>query len=209
MTGGYPWPVTLRHGGVMLRPLRYRDDAAWGDLRLRNRAWTGPWDSTRPDGSREAPMSYLGMVRSFNRQAREGRMLPWGVWCDAASGPELAGQLTVSGITFGSACWAEAGYWVDRRWAGLGVIPTALALATDHCFSALGLHRMEVAIRPENANSLRVVEKLGFRYEGRRPAYLHVDGAWRDHDVFVLHADELAPGGVIARIDPGEGPSPG
>lgn len=205
----FPWPVTLRHGGVMLRPQRYRDEQAWGELRLRNRSWTGPWDSTRPEGSSEPPLSYLGMVRSFNRQARAGRMLPWGVWCDDGEGPRLAGQLTVSGITYGSACWAQAGYWIDRRWAGRGVIPTALALATDHCFRELRLHRMEVAIRPENVNSLRVVEKLGFRYEGRRPAYLHVDGAWRDHDVFALHAEEAGPHGMLARIGRGEEASRG
>ena len=78
----------------------------------------------------------------------------------------LVGQLTVGGITWGSLCSAHVGYWVDQRVAGRGVMPTAVALAADHCFSALGLHRIEVNIRPENAASLRVVEKLGFREEG-------------------------------------------
>ena len=58
----------------------------------------------------------------------------------------------------------------------------------------LRLHRIEIVIRPENAASLRVVDKLGLRYEGSRPAFLHIDGAWRDHEVFVLNADEV-PGG--------------
>ena len=70
-----------------------------------------------------------------------------------------------------------------------GLIPTAVALATDYCFRALRLHRVEIAIRPENAASLRVVEKLGIRYEGRKPAYLNIAGAWRDHECFALHAD--------------------
>ena len=51
-----------------------------------------------------------------------------------------------------------------------------MALATDHCWYGLGLHRVEINIRPENVASCRVVEKLGFRLEGRRPAYLHIDG---------------------------------
>ena len=34
--------------------------------------------------------------------------------------------------------------------AGRGVIPTAVALAVDHCFFTVGLHRIEVNIRPEN-----------------------------------------------------------
>ena len=43
----------------------------------------------------------------------------------------------------------------------------------------LGLHRIEIAMRPENQASRRVVEKLGFRFEGTRPAFftLTVSGA--------------------------------
>jgi ribosomal-protein-alanine N-acetyltransferase len=73
-----------------------------------------------------------------------------------------------------------------------------VALATDHCLFTLGLHRIEVAIRPENTASLRVVEKLGFRVEGKSPRYLHIDGDWRDHIVFGLTADEV-PHGLLNR----------
>ena len=50
---------------------------------------------------------------------------------------------------------------------------------------------MEINIRPENAASLRVVEKLGFRDEGLRVRYLHIDGAWRDHRTFALTSEDL------------------
>ena len=63
------------------------------------------------------------------------------------------------------------------------------------------LHRLEVAIRPENAKSLRVVQKLGLRYEGDRPAYLHVDGAWRDHVMFALTAEEIGHAAVFLASD--------
>ena len=69
-------------------------------------------------------------------------------------------------------------------------MPTAVAMAVDHCFGPVGLHRVEINIRPENAASLRVVAKLGFRPEGLRPRYLHIDGDWRDHLVFALNAEE-------------------
>ena len=60
------------------------------------------------------------------------------------------------------------GYWIGQSHAGRGIVPTAVAMATDYCLGTLGLHRMEINIRPENAASLRVVEKLGFRDEGLR-----------------------------------------
>ncbi len=66
----------------------------------------------------------------------------------------------------------------------------AVAMTTDHCF-ANGLHRIEINIRPENGPSIRVVEKVGFRYEGLRERYLHIDGDWRDHVSYALTVEEV------------------
>ncbi len=146
-------------------------------------------------------MTFGQLVATFSARARRGQMLPWAVeYTPPGERPVFAGQVTVSGITHGSACWAQVGYWIDPRWAGRGIIPTAVAMATDYCFEVLRLHRMEIAIRPENSNSLAVVRKLGFGYEGRRERYMHVDGDWRDHDVFVLTNEEV-PDGVLARLE--------
>ena len=46
--------------------------------------------------------------------------------------------------------------------------------------------------------SRRVAQKLDFRYEGERREYLHIDGAWRDHLVYVLLAGDI-PEGVLER----------
>ena len=111
----------------------------------------------------------------------------------------------VSTIAYGSLSSATIGYWVSERFAGKGATPTAVALATDHCFFGVGLHRMEICIRPENEPSLRVVEKLGFRYEGLRRRYIHINGDWRDHFCFGLTVDEL-PQGVLRRWLDGKAP---
>ena len=201
--GTHRWPVTLRHEAVLLAPMRLRDQAAWEGVRRANKSWLRPWEATLPPGSAAGPDTYRSLVRSLHRQARGGRMLPWLVFDDPAPGRDrarLAGQLTVSGIVGGSASWGQIGYWIDQRFAGRGIIPTAVALAVDYCFSVMRLHRIEIAIRPENAASLRVVAKLGFRPEGLRPRYLHIDGDWRDHLVFALNAEEVAEG-MLRRWD--------
>lgn len=112
---------------------------------------------------------------------------------------QMVGQLTVSAITWGSARSAQTGYWIAESSAGRGTTTLAVAMATDHCFE-IGLHRMEVAIRPENVASLRVVEKLGFERIGPAPRYLHIDGAWRDHILFALTTED-APGGLVTRLE--------
>jgi ribosomal-protein-alanine N-acetyltransferase len=191
--GGRSWPVVLREGQIALRPLRHRDARRWRSVRAANSQWLAPWEATHPDVSELAP-TFGQMVRAFSREARAGRMLPFAVDLDG----ELVGQLTVSGIGWGSLRSGQIGYWVDHRVAGRGITPTAVAMAVDHCFFAIGLHRVEVNIRPENQASLRVAHKLGFRPEGIRRRYLHIDGAWRDHSTFALTVEEL-PGGLLAR----------
>lgn len=187
------WPATLQDGRVGLRPISLQDRGAWLEVRARNAGWLAPWEATPPVDTGRT-MSFSAMVRSLRRQARQGSMLPFVVTYDDV----LVGQVTIGGITWGSLCSAHVGYWVDQRVAGRGVMPTAVALAADHCFRVVGLHRLEVNIRPENAASLRVVEKLGFREEGIRLGFLHIAGAWRDHRSFALTAEEV-PDGLLGR----------
>ena len=146
------------------------------------------FDCRVPSTSTRAPFTTCAQDPSSNF------VLPFVITYD----DRLVGQVTVGGITWGSLCSAHIGYWVDSRVAGRGVMPTAVALVVDHCFRTVGLHRIEVCIRPENGPSRRVAEKLGFREEGLRPRYLHIDGAWRDHLVFALTAEEV-PEGLLSR----------
>ena len=191
------WQVELRSGRVGLRPLSTRDSRAWNEIRRRNADWLRPWEATVPPGDTTAPRSFRALVRDLQRQARQNRALPFAVTVDGA----FAGQVTVTNIVGGSARWGQVGYWIDRRHAGQNVIPTAVALVVDYCLAELRLHRIEVAIRPENTASLRVVEKLGFPEIGYAPRYLHIDGDWRDHRLFAITAEE-APGGLLRRLQP-------
>jgi ribosomal-protein-alanine N-acetyltransferase len=185
--------VVLAEGDVVLRPLRRRDKGEWTRVRLENADWLAPWEATYPENSGRPP-AFLEMVRQYSREARAGRMLPWVTQVDG----RVVGQVTVSSIAWGSLRSGNVGYWIDRRVAGRGITPTAVAMACDYCFLTLGLHRIEVAIRPENAASLRVVDKLGFRPEGVRKRYLHICNDWRDHETFALTADEV-PEGLLPR----------
>jgi ribosomal-protein-alanine N-acetyltransferase len=190
---GTGWPIELSDGLVRLRPLSRREGRNWNTVRSTNADWLAPWEATHPEGAGR-PLTFHAMVRQFDREARAGRMLPLAVQL----GDRLVGQVTVSGIVWGSLRSGQVGYWIDRAVAGQGVMPTAVAMMVDHCFFGLGMHRLEVNIRPENVASLRVVEKLGFRSEGIRRRYLHIDGAWRDHATFALTPEDV-PGGLLTR----------
>lgn len=190
---------TLDEGPVTLRPIRARDARTLERILLDNRSWLRRWEATYPGGG--ALIDTRASIRNLTAHARSGTALPFIVEYEG----RMAGQLNVSSISHGSLSSASIGYWVAESFAGRDITPIGVALATDYCFTALRLHRIEICIRPENASSLRVVEKLGFRYEGLRRRFIHIDGDWRDHYAFALVAEEV-PGGVLARWRSGRVP---
>ncbi len=115
-------------------------------------------------------------------------------------GGRFAGQINISNVTWGALRSCTVGYWVDGELAGRGIMPTAVAMVIDHALGEVGLHRVEIDIRPENAASLRVVEKLGLRREGYYERFLDIDGAWRDHVAFAVTAEEHANRSMLSRL---------
>lgn len=191
---------TLTEGPITIRPIRVRDSKQLERELLDNRSWLHRWEATSPLGPSDFDTRYS--IRGLLANARSGHGLPFIVEHEG----QLAGQLNVSSISYGSLASASIGYWVSERFAGKNLTPTAVALATDYCFFRLGLHRMEICIRPENVASLRVVEKLGFRFEGLRRRFIHIDSDWRDHFCFALVAEEV-PMGVLRRWLEGKVPA--
>ena len=195
------WPAVLSDpaSGVLLRPYRRADAAAWSASRLVNEEWLARWEPTPPRGSwadLNSPAAFRSVYRELRRVARAGQAMPFAV----CYRDHVVGQVTLGNIVRRAFCSGYVGYWIDSRYAGRGLIPVALALVVDHAFSQGGLHRIEVNIRPENSASRRVVEKLGFREEAYHARYLHIDGGWRDHIGYALTTEDVAAeGGLLAR----------
>lgn len=192
------WPAELVAGPVRLRPPRRRDARAWSEVRLRNEQWLSPWEATSSLAwaDRNAIAAWPPLLAALRKAARAGTMLPFVV----TYGTRLVGQMNVSNVVHGALRGCSVGYWIDSAVAGRGITPTALALVIDHCFTAVGLHRVQVDIRPENAASLRVVEKLGLRREGYFERFLDIDGAWRDHIAFAVTVEELGGRSLQSRL---------
>lgn len=199
-------PVKVAAGEVGLRPVRFRDGATWSRLRLRDEDYLRIWEP-EAEGTWEerfAPMAWPVLCSGLRATARRGQALPFAITLDG----RFAGQLTLGNVVRGSlrSCWV--GYWVESCAAGGGVATAAVALAVDHAFGPVGLHRVEATVRPENVASLRVLAKLGFRDEGLLQRYLEVDGAWRDHRLLAVTRDEVGEGLVSRLIRSGHAHSP-
>ena len=189
----------LTHQEVSLRVVRPRDAKTLERLVLSNREWLKPWEATNPYGP--TSFDFKAQIKSLLRQLERNEGLPFVILYRN----EIVGQLNVANIMHGSVSSCVIGYWIIPEVAGRGITPTAVALAMDYMFTNVGLHRVEIAIRPENLPSLRVVQKLGLRYEGLKKNYIHINNEWRDHYIFAQTADEV-PGGVLNRWTRGEVP---
>lgn len=188
--------VTRADGSVVeLRMLRARDRREWESLRAVNAGWLREWEATSPEPS-PYQLSFRQLVRWFDKETDVGRMLPYSITVNGL----LVGQMHLFGIAWGSTRSGAAGYWVSKSVAGQGIAPLALAMLCDHSFETLGLHRIEVNIRPDNVASLRVVAKLGFRDEGLRARYLHINGDWHDHRTFALTTEEPMARRMVRRL---------
>lgn len=192
-----PGPLLVPAGAVELRPPRLLDASAWSGLRLRDRTYLQRWEPTTIGDwrDRNALLAWPAQWSALRGQARRGHALPFAITVDG----RFAGQLTVGNIVRGALRSAWVGYWVAEGLSRGGVATAAVALTVDHCFGPAGLHRLEATVRPENAPSLRVLEKAGFRREGLFERYLDVEGAWRDHYVFGLTAEDH-PAGAAAEL---------
>ncbi len=204
VSGRHPgWPARLGpllvpDGAVGVRPVRLRDGGAWSAIRIRDQQHLAPWEPSMPGGwsQRHAAGEWPARWLQLRSAGRRGAALPFAVTLDE----RFVGHVMVGNVIREPLLSAYVGYWVDESVGGRGVITAAVALVVDHCFRAVGLHRIEATVRPENVASLRVLAKLGFRQEGLFRRYLDVDGAWRDHLCFALTAEEPGRGGLAARL---------
>lgn len=183
-----PLSFALTHNDVRLRLVRMKDSKNLEHLVLSNREWLRPWEATNPEGANS--FDIRGQIRMLLKQMDNNACLPFVIEENGI----LVGQLNVANILFGSVSSCVIGYWVAPEAAGRQITPTAVALVSDYLFNSIGIHRIEIDIRPENVSSLRVVEKLGFRYEGLKQRFIHINGAWRDHYVFALTSEEVESG---------------
>jgi ribosomal-protein-alanine N-acetyltransferase len=60
----------------------------------------------------------------------------------------------------------EMGFILARRYWGKGFMSEAVRALLKYCFLSLDMHRVEVTINPTNRAAIRMIEAVGFRFEG-------------------------------------------
>jgi ribosomal-protein-serine acetyltransferase len=85
----------------------------------------------------------------------------------------------------------ELGYWLRTEATGHGIMSEAAQACVEFGMQRMGVHRIRCAAATDNHQSLRVIGRLRFRFEGVARQAEFVSGRWLDHAVFSrLAADD-------------------
>ena len=173
---------------LVVRPVRGEEHRALDTVRRTDGHWLPP------DTLEHIP-TFSQYVHRADRDQRLGNALIFGVQIDG----RYVGQFSISNVHWGAMSSGMLGYWIVSEWAGRGLGSLVAALVLDLVVGELGLHRVEVCVRPENERSLGVCRGLGLVEEGLRPRFMHIGGQWADHIAFFIDAESLPEGGLVQR----------
>lgn len=100
-------------------------------------------------------------------------------------------NLIIGTVSFGNVTDAPynsstIGYKFDPFFHGQGFALESINAVLDEAFSYLKLHRLMAYIMPENKDSIKLIEKAGFKYEGLMEKSIKVRGQWEDHLLYAL-----------------------
>lgn len=183
----------IRGEGVYLRAPQVSDFTAWAALRSDSRAFLTPWEPIWPADDLTRAAFRRRVKRQSDEMARD-ETYPFFVFRE--SDQALTGGITLGHIRRGVAQTGTLGYWSGESFAGRGYMGRAVRALSRFAFSGLGLHRIEAACLIHNEPSKRLLQRCGFRYEGRARSYLRINGVWQDHELFaLLDSDEIPPPG--------------
>jgi ribosomal-protein-alanine N-acetyltransferase len=181
---------------LVLRPPRTSDVPELRHVMRANETHLRPWEPAAAPG--EDPTSLTAVANRVMRLRRDWKrgdsfaLLLTMRGPGASEGGAIVGRVNLGGVLRGAFQNAHLGYWIDADHQRQGLMTEAVRGALAFAFGAAKLHRVQIAIMPRNVASLRVMEKLGVRREGLAPRYLRIAGAWEDHVIFAMTAEDWA-----------------
>jgi ribosomal-protein-alanine N-acetyltransferase len=187
LSGSPPPPARVVGQRIYLRHPEDRDWRPWADLRAESRAFLTPWEPTWPIDALTRE-SFRRRLRRYGIDWREDAGYSFFIFRQGDNA--LVGGVTLGNVRRGVAQSGTLGYWIGQPYARHGYMTDALRTILAFSFQTLQLHRLEAACLPTNLASQGVLRKLGFTQEGYARRYLRINGAWCDHLLFGLLAEE-------------------
>ncbi|WP_020481599.1 GNAT family N-acetyltransferase [Methylomonas sp. MK1] len=160
---------------ITIRPVSAQDADDFVSAANRSRRLHHPWATAPCDEA--AFTRYLARFDNLNH---------FGFVVVHKGTGELVGAINLTNVVYEAFRSGYLGYFAFSGYEGRGHMKRGLSLVVQHAFRRLRLHRLEANIQPDNLPSIALVRACGFSKEGYSPAYLKIEGRWRDHERWAL-----------------------
>ena len=124
--------------------------------------------------------------RNLKRQQEETRT-EYGFGIILKSENRFIGACGIHGV---SKVQASIGYILNRNYWGHGYATEAAKALVEYLFDEFGVHRVFATCDPRNVVSIRVLEKVGMRLEGRLRENILKHGEYRDSLIYGILENE-------------------
>jgi ribosomal-protein-alanine N-acetyltransferase len=168
---------------VFLRPPKRRDALKWQKLRMASKSFLVPWEPAW-NASSCSRRSFIRYFKNSNYLANMDRAYSFLIF--NIEDKALLGGVNVGNVRRGVSQSASLGYWIGKQHSKKGYMKEALDVLIPSLFLDLQLNRIEAATLENNLASKNLLNKIGFRKEGKLRKYLKINGEWQDHDLYSL-----------------------
>jgi ribosomal-protein-alanine N-acetyltransferase len=172
---------------LILRTPRIEEDlSALKAFDDRNKNHLAKWESTTDLKSDD---DYLDRLSSWKNECHEGKSARFFIFTKE-NPHQFIGICNFTQICHGlfQACYL--GYKIDHQYEGKGVMFEALQNCLQYVFEELRLHRVMANYMPINMRSGKLLNRLGFVFEGYAKNYLLINNRWEDHILTALSYEQ-------------------
>lgn len=177
-------PVTYDTMRLTVRQLNKEAADQVLDFYEENKLLFEPWEPKRANQFYTLAYQKASLSAEYH-QMLEGKLLRY--WVFLKDQPdEIIGSFCFQNFLKGPYKSCSLGYKFGERYLHKGYAYESIQMGLKLLFDELPVHRVEAFIIPDNHPSLRLIEKLGFTYEGISYSYANINGNWADHIRFSL-----------------------
>ena len=182
------WAIVLNTERLILRPHQPDDYESWyrgfsGRLPKQHR-----YDPGLLDLEVCSPDWFANLCQHHQELALNDQVYIFGVFSRQTN--QHLGNVDLSTIRREENQWASLGYSIHNQHWRQGYAGEAVRAALSAGFDRLKYHRIEAAINLDNRPSIALARSVGMSEECIRRGFIHEDGRWVDHVIYVaIHSD--------------------
>lgn len=169
---------------LIIRPLAKNDYEAWLKGFKDRLPAQYKHDKGQLDMSDATVTWFYDLVERQTMSAEQDDLYIWGIF---DRNNNHLGMLDIKTLSRDNFQWAEIGYFMHNQYWRNDYCYEAVAELVFQAYETLKFHRIEAHVNIDNKPSIKLLEKVGFKFECLREGFIYEDGKWTDNYVYYIN----------------------